>query len=212
MRVLIAGAHGQIGQRLIKQMSQGPHQSRAMIRDPDQAETLRDLGADETVVADLEGDCRDAVKGCDAVIFAAGSGGHTGPEKTEAVDRDGAIGLVDATREAGVQRFVMISSMGADSPESGEENMQPYLRAKQAADNHLRKSGLLYTIVRPGSLTDAPGNERVDAAEDLGRFGEVPRDDVAAVLLAVLDAPNTHGKHFELLAGETPISEAVANL
>lgn len=212
MRVLIVGAHGQIGQRLIKQMSQGPHQGRAMIRDPDQADSLRNLGADEIVVADLESDCSDALDGCDAVIFTAGSGGHTGPEKTRAVDRDGAIGLIDATREAGVQRFVMVSSMGADAPESGSEKMQPYLHAKRAADDHLRESGLRYTIVRPGSLTDEQGSGRVDAAEDLGRYGEVPRDDVAAVLLAVLDASNTHGKHFELLAGDTPITEAIANL
>ncbi|TAL86848.1 MAG: SDR family oxidoreductase [Rhodanobacter sp.] len=212
MRVLVVGANGHIGRRLIKLMSSGPHQSRAMIRDPDQAEALREMGAHETVVADLEGDCGPALEGCDAIIFSAGSGGHTGQEKTDAIDRDGAIAMIDAAGKAGVNRLVMVSSMGADAPASGPENLQHYLRAKQAADRHLRASGLDYTIVRPGSLTDDNGTGRISAATELERSGKVPRDDVAAVLLQVLDAPNTKGKQFELLAGDTPLQQAVAAL
>lgn len=212
MHVLVVGANGHIGRRLIKQMSHTSHQSRAMIRDPEQASAMEELGAAYAIVADLEGDVRAAVEGCDAVIFAAGSGGHTGPEKTDAVDRDGAIAVIDACRKAGVERFVMVSSMGADTPESGPENLQHYLRAKQAADRHLRDSGLSYTIVRPGSLTDDSGSGHVDAATTLERRGSIPRDDVAAVLLQVLDAPNTQGRQFELLAGSTPVQEAVAAL
>ncbi len=212
MRVLVVGANGQIGRRLISQMSSSPHQSRAMIRDADQAETLRDLGADGTVVADLEGDCGPAAEGCDAVIFTAGSGGHGGPEKTDAIDRDGAIAMIDAAAQAGVQRLIMVSSMGADAPDSGPENLQHYLRAKQAADRHLRASELDYTIVRPGSLTDDNGTRRISAATELKRRGTVPRDDVAAVLLQLLDAPGTKGKQFEMLAGDTPLLQAIGAL
>lgn len=212
MRVLIVGANGHIGRRLLKQMSTSAHQSRAMIRDAKQRDALLELGAHDTVVADLEGDFAPALEGCDAVIFTAGSGGHTGPEKTDAIDRDGAIAMIDAAREAGAHRLVMVSSMGADAPDNGPEELQHYLRAKQAADNHLRESGLDYTIVRPGSLTDEDGTRRIDAASELKRRGSVPRDDVAAVLLQVLDAPNTYGKQFELLSGDTPVQKAIATL
>jgi uncharacterized protein YbjT (DUF2867 family) len=212
MRVLIVGANGHIGRRLIKQMSSSPHQSHAMIREADQANALRDLGADDTVVADLEADVQHALDGCDAVIFTAGSGGHTGPEKTDAIDRDGAIAVIDAARKSGVDRFVMVSSMGADNPDDGPEDLQHYLHTKQAADAHLRKSGLRFTIVRPGSLSDDEGTGKVEAASALHRRGSVPRADVAAFLLRVLDAPNTEGKTFELLAGDTPLQEAIAAL
>lgn len=212
MRVLIVGANGHIGRRLIKQMVSSPHQSQAMIRKADQASELRDLGADSTVVADLTEDVQPALDACNAVIFTAGSGGNTGPEKTDSVDRDGAIAVIDAACKAGIERFVMVSSMGADAPEEGPEDMQHYLLAKQTADLHLRESGLRFTIVRPGALTDDGGTGKIDAAKDLGRRGSIPRDDVAAVLLELLDAANTVGKHFELLAGEMPVSEAVAAL
>ncbi|MGY0556790.1 SDR family oxidoreductase [Lysobacter sp. A421] len=212
MRVLIVGANGQIGRRLVKQMASGPHKAQAMIRSAEQAAGLRELGADATVVADLEDDIQTALDGCDAVIFTAGSGGKGGHEKTDAVDRDGAIAVIDAAQKAGVERFVMVSSMGADTPEKGPEGLQHYLHAKQRADEYLRASGLRYTIVRPGSLTDEQGTGKVEASEDLGRQGSVPRDDVAAVLLQVLDASNTHGKQFELLAGDSPVPHAVAAL
>ena len=212
MRVLIVGANGHIGRRLIKQMSSSHHQSVAMIRDADQARALRDLGADETVVADLEADVQHAFDGCDAVIFTAGSGGHTGPEKTDAIDRDGAIAVIDAACKAGTDRFVMVSSMGADNPDDGPTDLQHYLRAKQAADAHLRTSGLRYTIVRPGSLSDDEGTSTVEAAGELHRRGSIARADVAAFLINVLDAPNTEGKTIELLAGDTPLQEAIAAL
>lgn len=212
MLVLVAGAHGQIGRRLIARMQDGPHRSRAMIRDPGQADEMRDLGADEIVVADLEDDCHRAVEGCDAVVFTAGSGGHTGPEKTVDIDRNGAISLIDTTRDAGVSRFVMVSSMRADDPDSGPENMRHYFHAKHDADRHLQDSPLEHTIVRPGRLTDAEGNGHVEVATKLNRSGEIPRDDVAAVLLAVLDSPHAVGRHFDLLSGDTPVREAIAAL
>ncbi|QOY63786.1 SDR family oxidoreductase [Lysobacter sp. H21R4] len=210
MRVLIVGANGNIGRRLIQQMASGPHQSQAMIRDAKQAAELRERGADATVVADLEHDIQTALDGCDAVIFTAGSGGKGGAEKTDAVDRDGAIAVIDAAQKAGIERFVMVSSMGADAPGQGPEGLQHYLAAKQAADEHLRESDLHYTIVRPGSLTDEAGTGKVEIGKDLGRHGTVPRDDVATVLLQVLDANNTWGKQFELLSSTSSVSAAVA--
>ena len=211
MKVLVAGANGKIGQRLVKQMAESAHSPRAMIRNPDQAEELQALGA-ETVVADLEDDCSGALKGCDAVIFTAGSGPDTGPDKTVDVDQNGAISLIDQAKAAGVQRFLIVSSMRAEDPEAGPEKMQHYLRAKKNADDHLRQSGLDYTIVRPGSLTEDSGTGRVQAAERLDDFGEIPRQDVAAALLATLDAANTVGIAYDILAGETPVEQALAEL
>lgn len=212
MRVLIVGANGQIGRRLVRQMAAGTHQSHAMIRNADQARALQELGADEVVIANLESDVQPALDGCDAVIFTAGSGGHTGPDKTDAVDRDGAIAMIDAACKAGVERFVMVSAMGADEPESGPPKLQHYLRAKQAADTHLRESGLRFTIVRPGGLSNEPATGHIELADALHRSGTVSRDDVAAVLLHVLDAPAAEGRTLELLAGDAPIEQAIAAL
>lgn len=212
MNILIAGANGQIGRQLIQRTARSAHTSRAMIRDSKQADALKALGADTTVVADLEGDLDDAVAGCDAIVFTAGSGGDTGADKTDAVDRDGAIALIDAARKAGVPRFVMVSSMGADHPDDGPEGLRHYLRAKHDADAHLADSGLAYTIVRPGSLSNDAARGTVAAAADLDRRGEVTRGDVAAVLLAAMEADNTRGKTFELLQGDVPVERAVAQL
>lgn len=211
MKVLIAGANGKIGQRLVKQMAASAHSPRAMIRNPDQAEGLQVLGA-ETVVADLEDDCSGAMKGCDAVIFTAGSGPHTGPDKTLDVDQNGAISLIDQAKAAGVKRFVIVSAMRADDPEAGPEKLRHYLRAKKNADDHLRDSDLAYTIVRPGRLTEEPGSGHVQIAERLDSFGEIPREDVAAVLLATLEADNTIRRGFDLIAGDQPLTDAIAAL
>lgn len=212
MRILVVGANGQIGRKLIGCIAGSPHVSRAMIRKADQADALRDAGADETVVADLEDDVHATVKDCDAVVFTAGSGGDTGPEKTDAIDRDGAIAMIDAANQAGVKRFVMVSSMGASDPQSGPEDLRHYLRAKHAADTHLVESGLDYTILRPGHLSNNPATGAVELAPSLGRSGEVSRADVASVLLALLDAPGARGKTCELLQGEVPIAQAVSKL
>lgn len=209
MHVLVVGAHGQIGRRLIHAIDGSEHTARAMVRDSAQVEQMQAIGATDVVVADLEGDCSEALDGCDAVVFTAGSGGHTPPEKTEDVDRNGAISIIDQAEKAGVRRFVMVSAMNADTPEEGPEHMLHYYRAKGAADNRLRESELEYTIVRPGKLTEEDGTGLVNIAKDLGYRGEIPRDDVAQVLLYTLDSPNTIGRHFEVLSGDTPIEKAV---
>lgn len=212
MQVLIAGANGKIGRDVLARMADSEHQARALIRDADQTPELLELGAFETVVGDLETDCSRALQGCDAIIFAAGSGPHTGPDKTTAVDRDGAMRLIDAAEAAGVGRFVMVSSMRADKPETGPEHMEHYFHAKQQADNYLRASSLDYTIVRPGKLNEEPGTGRVEAAGRLDHFGEIPREDVARALVETLTARHTLKRGFDLLAGEQEIARAIAEL
>ena len=211
MRVLVAGSHGQVGQHIVRMLAEEGHEVRAMIRDEDQAPTLRELGG-EPVVADLEGEVAHTAEGCDAVIFSAGGGPGSGAEKKETVDRQGAVKLIEAAKEHGARRYVMVSAMGAADPEAGSEAMQPYLFAKARADASLQESGLDYTIVRPGSLTDDPGDGTVEAAPSLGKRGEIPREDTARTIVATLKAQNTYGKTFEVLSGDTPVEEAIARL
>ncbi|HEX8854481.1 MAG TPA: SDR family oxidoreductase [Thermoleophilaceae bacterium] len=216
MEVLVAGGHGQVARRLLRALAEQGHRGRGLIRNPDQAADLEADGA-EAVVLDLEQDAieddlSDVVSSADAVVFAAGAGPGSGAERKQTMDFGGAVKLMDAAKAAGVRRYVIVSSMGADDPESASGPMGPYLEAKAAADRALEASGLDYTIVRPGGLTNDPGTGRIEAATKLGRRGQVPRDDVAQTLLATLFAPTTIGKTFEVLSGDTPIQEAVRSV
>ena len=211
MRVLVAGANGQVGQHIVRLLVERDHQVQAMIRDQDQAQRLRELGG-EPVVADLEGDVSHTVQGSDAVIFSAGGGPGSGAEKKETVDYGGASKLIQAAIEHGVNRYLIVSTVGAHDPESANEKMQPYLRAKARADEELKHSGLDYTIVRPGPLTDEQGTGRIDASTELGRRKEIPREDVARTIVIALEQRNTVGKTFEVFAGETPVEEALESL
>lgn len=212
MTVVVLGGHGQIARRLLRLLTERGHVARGVVRNPEHVAELERLGA-QAVVLDLERDeLTDAVRGADAVVFAAGAGAGSGPERKGTVDLGGAVKLIDACRAEGVARYLMISAMGAADPSAGSEAMRPYLEAKAEADRRLTASGLDFTIVRPGSLTDEEGTGRIDAAPSLGRRGEVTRDDVAQTLLAVLGAPNAVGKTFEVLGGQTPVAEAVAAL
>lgn len=213
MDILVAGGHGQIALRLLRLLAARGHTARGLIRSPAHAADLTAAGA-VPVVGDLENDeTLDAyVKGADAVVFAAGAGPGSGPARKRTVDLGGAVKLADAARATGVRRYVMVSSIGADRPDSAGESMRAYLEAKAEADEYVRASGLDYTIVRPGSLTDDPGTGLVRVSAELGGRGPVPRDDVAAVLAAVLTTPATIGRTFELFAGDTPVAEALAAL
>jgi uncharacterized protein YbjT (DUF2867 family) len=214
MIVAIAGGHGKIGLRLTRLLAERGDSARGLIRNPDHADDVTEAGG-EPVVLDLEnadvGAVAEAVAGCDAVVFAAGAGPGSGAERKLTMDRDGAVLLAQAAKEAGVDRYLIVSSTGADPGHPGDEVFDVYLRAKGEADAAVAASGLDYTIVRPGHLTDDPGTGQVRIAESAQR-GQVSRDDVAAVLAAALTEPATVGKTFELVSGENPIERALSAL
>jgi uncharacterized protein YbjT (DUF2867 family) len=216
MHVVIAGGHGKIASILERLLSARGDSAAGFIRNPAQVADLEVAGATALVV-DLEKASVDEVarhvRGADAVVFAAGAGPGSGAARKETVDRDAAILLADAAEAAGVERYVMVSAMAADPRATADDDVfQAYLRAKGVADEAIRsRHGLKWTVVRPGALTNDAGNGRVAIAESTGR-GSVPREDVAAVLVAVLDEPATAGKSFDLISGETPIAEAVSAL
>jgi uncharacterized protein YbjT (DUF2867 family) len=212
MDVVVAGGHGKVALRLLRRLAERGDRARGLIRNPDHAADLEASGA-EPVLSDLEqeDDLAPHVEGADAIVFAAGAGPGSGPARKQTMDLGGAVKLIDAARAVGIARYVIVSSMGAGNPERASGPMRPYLEAKTQADERLAASGLEYTIVRPGGLTDEPGSGRIRAGLELS-FGQVSRDDVAATLVAVLDADNTIGKTFDLLGGDTPIEEAVRAL
>jgi uncharacterized protein YbjT (DUF2867 family) len=214
VRIAIAGGHGKIGQRLIPRLIERGHEVRSLDRKPEYGDDLRAIGA-EPVVCDLESANEEevvaAVGSVDAVIFSAGAGPGSGPERKWTMDYGGAVKLIEAAKANGVGRYLMVSSVGADPDAAGDDTFAVYLRAKGKADAELQASGLDYTIVRPHGLTDDPGGGRVELGEDLDR-GQIPRDDVAEILATSLGASNTIGKTFEARSGETPIEEAFASL
>ena len=217
MRIVIAGGHGQIALRLERLLRARGDEVAGIIRRPEQAGDLVAVGA-EPVVCDLESSSVDDVaphlEGADAVVFAAGAGPGSGQDRKDTVDNKACVLFADAAEEAGVRRFIVVSSMGADQepPEGTDPVFAVYLRAKGAADAAVRaRSALDWTILRPGALTDEPGTGRVKLAEATGR-GAVSRDDVAAVLVALLDEPGTAGLTLELIAGSTPVEQAVTGL
>jgi uncharacterized protein YbjT (DUF2867 family) len=211
MRVAIAGGHGQIALRLATVLSQRGDEAVALIRNPDHADDVRKAGAEPAVV-DLEHASEDdvvqAIVGSDAVVFAAGAGPGSGPERKETMDYGGAVKLIAAAKQAGVGRYVIVSSMGADPDALGDDTFSVYLRAKGRADDAVRASGLDATVVRPGGLTNDVGTGRVNLGESVPR-GQVTRADVAAVLAAVLDSPSTIGRTLNVIGGDTPVAEAV---
>ena len=193
MDVVVAGGHGQVALRLLEQLAARGERGRGLIRNPEHAPDLEARGA-EAVICDMEG---------------AGPG--SGPERKRTVDLGAAVKLVDAAGRSGIDRYVMVSAIGASDPESVSSEMRPYYDAKAEADSELARGGLAFTIVRPGRLTNEPGTGRIRAGHDIGT-GTVTRDDVAATLAAVLAAPNTIGVTFDLLEGDVPIPDAVAAL
>ncbi|WP_046180832.1 SDR family oxidoreductase [Domibacillus tundrae] len=214
MKVLVVGANGQIGQKLIE-LLQGSdkHEVRAMVRKEEQAEAFKEKGI-EAVIADLEGgvdELTDAAQGCDAIVFTAGSGGHTGPDKTLLIDLDGAVKTVEAAEKVGVKRFIMVSALQANNRENWNDQMRPYYAAKHYADRAVEQSSLTYTIIRPGGLLNELGTGKVEAGEQLER-GSIPRADVAAVIFHALDAAHTFNRSFDLVSGEQTISKALKNI
>jgi uncharacterized protein YbjT (DUF2867 family) len=214
MRIVIAGGHGQIALLLSRRLSDRGDSVVGLIRNPAHAAEVLAAGA-EPVTADLE--ALDAaalagpLTGADAVVFAAGAGPNSGAARKDTVDRGAAALLADAASQAGVRRYLQVSAMGVDDAPAGDDVFAVYLRAKAAAEADLRGRDLDWTILRPGGLTDdaATGTVRLEPHVDSGK---VARDDVAAVLVALLDEPRTAGRTLELVGGDTPIADAVARL
>lgn len=210
MKVLVAGSNGAIGQILVGKLVGKGHEVTAMVRKESQQDNLLSTGA-RPILGDLtkKGSLNNAVKGQDTVIFVAGSKGKA----LESVDRDGAIRLCDATKSAGISRFILLSSIFAGRSEQGPEKLQPYLKAKHIADEYVKKSGLDYTILRPGALTDTLGTGLISISDLFaGPDIEISRADVAEVITSALDEPKTVGAVFEFIGGETPIPDALAQL
>jgi uncharacterized protein YbjT (DUF2867 family) len=209
MDVAIAGGHGQIALQLGQLLVEDGNRVRGIIRNPEQSGDLEAIGV-EPVVFDLEHDdgLASAIEGADAAVFAAGAGPGSGAERKLTMDRDGAVKLIEACREVGTRRYVIVSAMGARPGVTGDDVFQVYLRAKFEADEALRASDLDWTVIRPGGLTDEPGSGLIALGEELAR-GSIPREDVAATIRLVLPAPNTIGKSLDLVSGPLLIAEAV---
>lgn len=208
--VLVIGANGKTGTILTQKLKMHPDLVPfAMIRKEEQKTKFEEMGV-ETVLADLENDIAPALKGKEYVVFAAGSGSKTGPDKTTAVDEEGAIRSVKAAEELGIEKYVMLSAMGTDNPEAVPA-MEHYLQAKHNADEALMKSKLNYTIVSPGRLTDNPASNKIKAEEKLNEHGEISREDVAEVMLQSLVMEELKNQKIEILEGERPLKEVLQN-
>ncbi|MGB3734067.1 MAG: SDR family oxidoreductase [Ilumatobacter sp.] len=218
LRIGIVGGHGQIARLLTRELTGRGHHARGLVRSSDQFDDLRSDGA-EPVLCDLEQaggtELDEALHGMDVVVFAAGAGPDSGPERKRTLDRDGAIESVESAIRVGAKRFVIVSSMGADDPPEDDEGFSIYLRAKHDADVAVRnasdESSITYTIVRPGKLTDEEPTGSVQIAEHAER-AEIPRADVAAVLAELIDADEAHDVTFEVVSGSTKIADAVRSV
>jgi uncharacterized protein YbjT (DUF2867 family) len=217
VHVVIAGGHGKIALRLAALLAGRGDVVTSVVRNPDHREDVETAGA-TAVVADLEtvsaAELANSLTGADAVVFAAGAGPGSGAARKDSVDRAAAVLLAEAATAAGVRRYLLVSSTGVDAePAAGtDEVWAAYLRAKKAAEEAVRATGLDWTILRPGSLTDDPGTGRVLLAPPPVERGDVTRDDTAATLAALLDAPATAGLVLELREGDSDLAEAVASV
>jgi len=211
MNVLVVGAHGQVGKHLVNLLrDSSEHTVKAMVRKEEQAQAFKMMDV-EVAVASLEGSVEDIAQagiGCNAIVFTAGSGRHTGFDKTMLIDLDGAIKTIEAAEKAGIKRFIMVSAIQSHRREHWHEKMLPYYAAKYYADKFLEQSELTYTIIRPGGLLNEPGSGKVTAAADI-RSGLIPREDVARTIMLALTEENTYYQSFDLIAGDVPIHEAL---
>jgi uncharacterized protein YbjT (DUF2867 family) len=214
MRTVIAGGHGKIALLLAGLLAERGDQAVGLVRNPAQLPDVQAAGA-EAVVCDLEtaptADVAALLSGADAVVFAAGAGPGSGVPRKDSVDRAASVLMAAAAEQAGVRRFVQISSMGAGQPPraGSDETWAAYIAAKTAAEDDLRARDLDWTIVRPGGLTDAPPTGRVRLTAPPVPRGSIPRADVAAVIAALLSDPGTRHQTLELVSGDTPVAGAV---
>lgn len=216
MDVLVAGAHGGIGGRLVRLLARDGHRVFATVRREEQFDEVAGDGIEPVlldVTDDVPGQLSDAgIETVDAIVYSIGAGAGSGPEKKKTVDRDGSNRLVDWAESHGVVRYLLVSSHGAHDPSIASGDFVAYLEAKKEADERLMASGLDWTIVRPGSLDDDEGDGRValPSAEDGG--GTTSRDDVAAFLAAAVAREDLGGVVTELTDGDVPIADALDRL
>jgi uncharacterized protein YbjT (DUF2867 family) len=212
VRVAIAGAHGQIAQHLTRLLVARGDVVIGLIRNPDHAGDVRALGG-EPAICDLEQASAEqvaaAIAGADAAVFAAGAGPGSGAERKLTMDRDGAIRFLDAAVQAQAARFLIVSAVGAEAPPADDDVFSVYLRAKAAADRAVIASDRDWTVVRPGRLTNDPGTGRVRIDVEPFR-GDVAREDVAAVLAALLPDARWSRQTIYVNGGETPVAQALA--
>jgi uncharacterized protein YbjT (DUF2867 family) len=214
MRTVIAGGHGKIALLLEGLLAERGDQAVGLVRNPAQLADVQRAGA-EAVACDLEtasaADVAALLSGADAVVFAAGAGPGSGVPRKDSVDRAASVLMADAAEQAGVRRFVQISSMGAGQPPraGSDETWAAYIAAKTAAEADLQARDLDWTILRPGGLTDAPATGRVRLAAPPVPRGSIPRADVAAVIAALLSEPHAGHQTLELVSGASPVAEAV---
>ncbi|MEP9365104.1 NAD(P)H-binding protein [Nocardioides sp. CN2-186] len=212
-QIAIVGGHGKVAIQLLHVLRRTDHDAVALVRKEEYREELEGLGAAVRIL-DIEQDGADAFAaaftGCSAVVFAAGGGADGNIERKRTVDLEGSLKSIEGAKIAGIDRFVQVSAIGVDDPlpDDTSDVWRAYVEAKRDADAALRASGLAWTIIRPGRLTDDPGTGLVSLGEDVAR-GDVSRADVAAVVAAVLDADSTVGKQWALVNGETPVADAV---
>ena len=205
MRILVIGANGQIGRIVVDKLKDSEHKPVAMVRKEDQAAAFKEEGV-ETVFGDLEQDISRVFDNIDTVVFTAGSGPHTGADKTILIDQEGAMESIDLARENGVKHYVMVSGLGVENPRQAGDKMRPYMHAKYRADEHLKQSGLSYTILRPGLLTNDPATDKVALFDNQPEPGEVTRADVASVLAEIINQKPADRVYY-LLGGQTPVAE-----
>ena len=208
-KTLVIGASGQIGKMLVELLLKEENSVVALVRNEQKGQELEKLGA-EIVIGDLENDFEHAFKDCDKVVFSAGSGGNTGYDKTLLIDLWAAKKAIDYSIKNNIQHFIMVSGLGAGDPNEFESELKPYLVAKYFADYYLIESGLEYTILRPGSLTNENGTGlvRTTRAESFKEL-IIPREDVAMAITYCLNDNNTKGKIFELYSGKESIRESL---
>lgn len=204
MTTLVIGANGQIGQQFCALAKQAGTPVKAMIRHREQATWFEERGI-PTVIADLEGELEHAFEGCDQVVFTAGSGPHTGPDKTLLIDLFGAIRAADIASQRGLSRYIMVSALRAEKPLEAPQNMRPYMAAKFAADAHLRHSDISYVVLKPGRLTDDPPSHKFASSVEEAGDNRISRANVAHVLLRVVQTPSIIDRDITLLDGKRPI-------
>jgi uncharacterized protein YbjT (DUF2867 family) len=212
-RIAVVGGHGNVARHLHPLLAAAGHTPVALVRREWYRAELEGKGA-EVRLLDVEGEdaagFARAFEGCHAVVFAAGGGPDGNIERKRTVDLEGSLKSIEGARRAGISRFVQVSAIGVDTPLPPDTDpvWRAYVEAKRDADAALRSSGLDWTIIRPGRLTDGPPTGLVALGPDVER-GQVPRADVAAVLAAVIDTGGGIGAQWDLVSGETPIDEAV---